>query len=358
MRTATYDLVVIGSGPGGEKGAAQAAYFGKKVGLIERASRLGGAVANTGIPGKAMRETALYLSGLRERDLHGIRLSYDGTITVDAFMRRGRVVREALSEWVGTNLDRHHVDVHRGGASFVDAHTVQVASEDGQTLLHGQIVLIATGSRLEVGKIERFVDVGECAKLEGLTGQQGVDAPRNHNHLVVGAIERMRLSTSMPFIPGNMRSSKTRSGRDRMTSFKPSSLVSAPKAPTLNRQVSGFRDGEVKGSGGSRRLGRAPRGSPETLQPAARGFAGRVRASRPTSAMSPLRRIPGASPVAWERYPAAKQVPDIALERSTQAVNDLQLRVLGASSRRAKVPRRIAEAVLATICEWKRQAAR
>jgi len=147
MGRATYDLVVIGSGPGGEKGAAQAAYFGKKVALIERASRLGGTVASTGVPGKAMRETALYLSGFRGRDLHGIRLSYDGTITVDAFMHRGRVVREALSEWVETNLDRHHVDVHRGVASFVDAHTLQVAGEDGQTLLHGQNILIATGSR-------------------------------------------------------------------------------------------------------------------------------------------------------------------------------------------------------------------
>jgi NAD(P) transhydrogenase len=147
MGTATYDLIVIGSGPGGEKGAAQAAYFGKKVALIERASRLGGAVANTGLPGKAMRETALYLSGLRGRDLHGIRLSYDGTIPVDAFMHRGRVVREALNEWVETNLARHRVDVYRGVASFVDAHTVQVGGEGGQTLLHGQIVLIATGSR-------------------------------------------------------------------------------------------------------------------------------------------------------------------------------------------------------------------
>jgi len=147
METQTYDLVVIGSGPGGEKGAAQAAYFGKKVALIEQASRLGGAVANTGVPGKAMRETALYLSGFHGRDLHGLRLSYDGSITVDAFMRRGRIVREALSEWVGINLDRHKVDVYRGVASFVDAHTVQVAGEAGHALLHGQIVLIATGSR-------------------------------------------------------------------------------------------------------------------------------------------------------------------------------------------------------------------
>ena len=147
MKTATYDLIVIGSGPGGEKGAAQAAYFGKKVALIERAPRFGGAVANTGIPGKAMRETALYLSGLRGRDLHGIRLSYDGTVTVDAFMHRGDVVREALSGWVWTNLERHHVDVYRGVASFVDAHTVKVVGPDTETLLGAERVLIATGSR-------------------------------------------------------------------------------------------------------------------------------------------------------------------------------------------------------------------
>jgi NAD(P) transhydrogenase len=147
MERASYDLIVIGSGPAGEKGAAQAAYFGKKVALIERAARLGGTVASTGVPGKAMRETALYLSGFRGRDLHGVRLSYDGTITVDAFLRRGRVVREALSDWVGTNLDRHHIDVFRGVASFIDAHTVEVAGEHGQTLLHGRIVLIATGSQ-------------------------------------------------------------------------------------------------------------------------------------------------------------------------------------------------------------------
>ena len=147
MKVATYDLIVIGSGPGGEKGAAQAAYFGKKVALVEKASQLGGAVANTGVPGKAMRETALYLSGLRDRDLHGIRLNYDGTITVDVFMHRGRIVREALNEWIGANLERHRVELHRGAASFVDAHTVKVDGEHGATLLQGEIILIATGSR-------------------------------------------------------------------------------------------------------------------------------------------------------------------------------------------------------------------
>lgn len=146
MERATYDLIVIGSGPAGEKGAAQAAYFGKRVALIEEATSYGGAVANTGVPGKAMRETALYLSGFRQRDLHGLTLTYDGTLTVDQFMHRGRAVRQALDQWIGANLDRHHVDVHRGRAAFVDPHTVSVEGEAGPRLLEAGVILIATGS--------------------------------------------------------------------------------------------------------------------------------------------------------------------------------------------------------------------
>lgn len=146
MERATYDLIVIGSGPAGEKGAAQAAYFDNKVALVEAAPRYGGAVANTGVPGKAMRETALYLSAFRQRDLHGLSLAYDGAITVDRFLHRGRVVRQALDQWIGANLDRHRVDVHRGRATFVDPHTVSVEADTGTRLLEGGVILIATGS--------------------------------------------------------------------------------------------------------------------------------------------------------------------------------------------------------------------
>ena len=59
-----YDLIVIGGGPAGEKGVAQAAYFGKKVALVEGSRNLAGVVANTGIPSKALRETALHLAGI------------------------------------------------------------------------------------------------------------------------------------------------------------------------------------------------------------------------------------------------------------------------------------------------------
>jgi NAD(P) transhydrogenase len=77
MEDKKYDLVVIGSGPAGEKGAAQAAYFGKRVALIEKEPVLGGAAANTGtLPSKTLRETALYLSGFRQRGLYGINFSW------------------------------------------------------------------------------------------------------------------------------------------------------------------------------------------------------------------------------------------------------------------------------------------
>ena len=146
MKRATYDLIVIGSGPAGEKGAAKAAYFGKKVALVEQALNYGGAVANTGVPTKAMRETALYVSGFYKRDLHGLNLAYDGTLTIDRFMHRGRTLREALDQWIGANLERHHVEVHHGRAVFVDAYTVRVEGETEPKLLEAGVILIATGS--------------------------------------------------------------------------------------------------------------------------------------------------------------------------------------------------------------------
>ena len=145
---ADYDLVVIGSGPAGEKGAAQAAYFGKKVALVERAPYLGGAGINTGtVPSKTLRETALYLSGLRQRGLYGIDYSLKEGLTVADFMyRRGRVV-EREREIIRRNLERHSVEVVWGEAALADAHTVRVRTHAGMERdLKTDVILIATGS--------------------------------------------------------------------------------------------------------------------------------------------------------------------------------------------------------------------
>ena len=87
MEPIAYDLIVIGSGPAGESGAAAAALFGKRVAMVEKSHLVGGASANTGtLPSKTLRETALAISGLRARDLYGVDLSLRREATVADFM--------------------------------------------------------------------------------------------------------------------------------------------------------------------------------------------------------------------------------------------------------------------------------
>lgn len=144
-----YDLIVIGSGPAGEKGAAQAAYFGRRVALVERDTYLGGAAANTGtLPSKTLRETALYLSGFRQRGLYGIDANLRERASVQDLLRRERVVSETERERISANLDRHHVDIYRGTARFTSPFHIEVSGNDSRpTLLTAPVTLIATGSR-------------------------------------------------------------------------------------------------------------------------------------------------------------------------------------------------------------------
>src|SRR5882672_5895183 len=89
-----YDLVVLGCGPAGEKGAVQAAYFGKRVAVIERESNPGGAAVHTGtLPSKTLRETALALSGHRQRELYGLKVELDRATAVPRLLSRKDTVR-------------------------------------------------------------------------------------------------------------------------------------------------------------------------------------------------------------------------------------------------------------------------
>jgi len=148
MNEKKYDLVVLGSGPAGEKGACQAAYFGKKVALIEREPILGGAAANTGtLPSKTLRETALYLSGFRQRGLYGINFSLKDRVTARDFLYREQQVVRAEQARIAENLKRHKVDLYHGFASFAGPHRVEVRPEHATPVfLEAATVLIATGS--------------------------------------------------------------------------------------------------------------------------------------------------------------------------------------------------------------------
>ncbi len=160
-----YDLVVIGSGPAGEKGAAQAAYFGKRVAIVERAHAPGGAAVHTGtLPSKTLRETALFLSGHRQAELYGIKVSIDKERAVPRLMSSKDHVIDAEVDRIRWNLDRHRVDYLHGEAHLADAHTVVIAADhDGgspqtpgipspqqpapvERRLTAEFVLVATGS--------------------------------------------------------------------------------------------------------------------------------------------------------------------------------------------------------------------
>ena len=142
-----YDLIVIGSGPAGEKGAARAAYEGKKVALVEESSELGGAVTSQGVPTKALRETALNVSGFLSRDIYGVDLSYKDSLDVQTFLYRERYVQAASQTAVAENLKKHNIRLYSGFASFDDPHTLRVSSPAGETTISGDVILIATGSR-------------------------------------------------------------------------------------------------------------------------------------------------------------------------------------------------------------------
>ena len=148
MNDDTYDLIVIGSGPAGEKGAAQAAYFGKRVALIERQPILGGASTNTGtLPSKTLRETALFLSGFRNRDLSGVNLSIKQQVTVRDFLVHEQHVTADERVRVLNNLARHKIALLYGTGSFLDPNTISLAPLDGPpSVIRGKVILIAVGS--------------------------------------------------------------------------------------------------------------------------------------------------------------------------------------------------------------------
>jgi NAD(P) transhydrogenase len=143
-----FDLVVLGAGPAGEKGAAQAAYFDRQVAIVERQPAPGGAAVHTGtLPSKTLRETALFLSGYRQRDLYGVAVHVSDDLAVSKLIERKDAVRELETARIRHNLDRHGIEQIRGTARFVDTHTVDVSREGVPRRLSAEVFLIATGSR-------------------------------------------------------------------------------------------------------------------------------------------------------------------------------------------------------------------
>ena len=141
-----FDLIVIGTGPAGEKAAVKAAYFGHKVAIIEKETMYGGAEVVTGtLPSKTLKETALFLSGKFEKGVYGIERGLEHEASVNDFMYRKDFVSASAAQEIYDNLMRHGVTIFHGTASFEDPHTLKIRGEQEETI-YGEHIIIATGS--------------------------------------------------------------------------------------------------------------------------------------------------------------------------------------------------------------------
>jgi NAD(P) transhydrogenase len=154
MSAYTFDLLVIGSGPAGQRAAIQAAKLNKRVAIIERKAVVGGVCTNTGtIPSKTLREAALYLSGYRLRGLYGASYTVKQNITMeDLLFRTEHVIRHEI-DVTRHQLMRNRVEVFSAEASFVDPHTVRLTDGDergprGSRDVNCARVVIATGTEV------------------------------------------------------------------------------------------------------------------------------------------------------------------------------------------------------------------
>lgn len=148
MATRSFDLLVIGSGPAGQKGAIAGAKHGRSVAIVDRRNLLGGVSLHSGtIPSKTLREAILYLTGFRQRAFYGREYTLKDKITVADLKARVRKVIDGEMSVLSSQFHRNHVEILHGAARFVDPHTLRIESEEGLTDVRAEHILIACGTR-------------------------------------------------------------------------------------------------------------------------------------------------------------------------------------------------------------------
>lgn len=150
----SYDLIVIGSGPAGQRAAIQAAKFGKRVALIEKREVVGGACINTGtIPSKSMREAVMHLSGYQYQSIYGMNYRVKEKITVSDLSFRVQHVIKTEIDVTMAQLSRNGIEMLTGMASFMDPHRLRVENSRGQSEYEAENIVIATGTRPAVSPL-------------------------------------------------------------------------------------------------------------------------------------------------------------------------------------------------------------
>lgn len=148
MSSSTYDLVVVGSGPAGQKGAIAAAKAHKRVAVVDRTTMIGGVCVHTGtIPSKAVREAIFQLTGSAVKVLYGDGYRGSGEISIDELSFRVKDIIARETQVIRAQLRRNDVAIYQGSAHFLNDHTVRVENDDGSTKLEAEKILIACGTR-------------------------------------------------------------------------------------------------------------------------------------------------------------------------------------------------------------------
>jgi NAD(P) transhydrogenase len=151
MAAYTYDLLVVGSGPAGQRAAIQAAKLNKSVAIVERRTVIGGVCINSGtIPSKTVREAVLYLSGYRMHGLYGASYAVKERITMEDLVFRTQHVVSHEIDVTRHQLMRNRVDVLTASAAFIDAHSVRLSDVDSHSAreVSAEKIIIATGTEV------------------------------------------------------------------------------------------------------------------------------------------------------------------------------------------------------------------
>jgi NAD(P) transhydrogenase len=232
-----YDVLVLGSGPGGQKAAIAAAKLGRRAAVVERQTMVGGVCINTGtIPSKTLREAVLYLTGLNMRELYGQNYRVKEDITVQDLLARTQHVIGREIEVIRGQLHRNGVQLLQGTGRFVDPHTVAVSGEHGERLVTGAHIVVATGTTPARPASVEFDD-RRVLDSDGILTL--ADIPRS---LVVVGAGVIGIEYASMFAALGSRVTVVEQ-RDRMLDFCDSEVVEALKFHLRDLSVS-FRFGE------------------------------------------------------------------------------------------------------------------
>ncbi|MGA2845187.1 MAG: FAD-dependent oxidoreductase, partial [Candidatus Acidiferrales bacterium] len=174
MNNSQFDLIVIGSGPAGQKGAICAAKMRKRVAVIDRTLMIGGVCVHTGtIPSKSVREAIFQLTGNAVRAFYGESYRGKNDITVPELSFRVKAIVSRETDVIRSQLKRNGVSVFQGTAQFVDPHTLEVQGDTEKITVRGDHILIACGTRpARDPQIpfddKRIVDTDSISCMEGL----------------------------------------------------------------------------------------------------------------------------------------------------------------------------------------------